>query len=70
MKKFLLCGVDVGSRELVVAIETGSGRVWEGGHPRNVQTRCQLRWNEILRRKDLTENGVSKGLSFSGWATG
>ena len=30
MKKFLLCGVDVGSRELVVAIETRSGRVWEG----------------------------------------
>ncbi len=30
MKKFLLCGVDVGSRELVVAIDSGSGHVWEG----------------------------------------
>ena len=30
MKKFLPCGVDVGSRELVVAIDSGSGRVWEG----------------------------------------
>lgn len=30
MKKFLLCGIDVGSRELVVAIDPGTGRVWEG----------------------------------------
>ncbi len=30
MKKVLLCGVDVGSRELVVAIDSGSGHVWEG----------------------------------------
>ncbi len=30
MKKFLFCGVDVGSRELVVAIDSGSGRVREG----------------------------------------
>ena len=35
MKKFLLCGVDVGSRELAVAIDPGSGRVWEGVFPNN-----------------------------------
>jgi transposase len=29
-EKFLLCGVDVGSKELVVALETSTGRVWEG----------------------------------------
>lgn len=28
--KFLLCGVDVGARELVVAIDPGTARVWEG----------------------------------------
>ncbi len=35
MKKFLLCGVDVGSRELVVAIDSGSRRVWEGTFSNN-----------------------------------
>ena len=35
MKKFLLCGVDVGSRELAIAIDPGSGRVWEGVFPNN-----------------------------------
>jgi len=30
MKKVLLCGVDVGSKELAVAIDADSGRVWEG----------------------------------------
>lgn len=30
MKKPLLCGVDVGSRELVVSIDPGTGRVWDG----------------------------------------
>jgi transposase len=30
MKKLLLCGIDVGSKELVVAIDPGTGRVWEG----------------------------------------
>jgi transposase len=30
MKKSLLCGVDVGSKELVVALDPGNGRVWEG----------------------------------------
>jgi transposase len=30
MKKLLLCGVDVGSKELVVALDPGAGRVWEG----------------------------------------
>ena len=30
MKKYSLCGVDVGSRELVVAVDAGTGRVWEG----------------------------------------
>ena len=35
MKKFLLCGVDVGSRELVVAIDSGPGRVWEGTFSNN-----------------------------------
>ncbi len=29
-EKFLLCGVDVGSKELVVAIETSPARLWEG----------------------------------------
>lgn len=31
MKKPLLCGIDVGAKELVVAIDPGTGRVWEGG---------------------------------------
>jgi transposase len=35
MKKLLLCGVDVGSKELVVAIDSGSGRVWEGTFSNN-----------------------------------
>jgi len=30
MKKPLLCGVDIGSKELVVALDPGNGRVWEG----------------------------------------
>lgn len=30
MKKLLLCGIDVGSKELVVAIDPGTGDVWEG----------------------------------------
>ena len=30
MKKHLLCGIDVGSKELAVAIDPGTGRVWEG----------------------------------------
>ncbi len=35
MKKLLLCGVDVGSKELVVAIDSGSGRIWEGTFSNN-----------------------------------
>lgn len=30
MKKLLLCGVDVGSKELVVAIDPATGPIWEG----------------------------------------
>jgi transposase len=30
MKKSLLCGVDVGAKELVVALDPGAGRLWEG----------------------------------------
>ncbi len=30
MKKTMLCGVDVGAKELVVALDPGTGRVWEG----------------------------------------
>ena len=30
MKKLVLCGVDVGSRELVVALDSGTGSLWEG----------------------------------------
>jgi transposase len=30
MKKLLLCGIDVGSKELVVAIDPGTGSIWEG----------------------------------------
>ena len=33
MKKLLLCGVDVGSKELVVAIDSGTGPLWEGVFP-------------------------------------
>jgi len=33
MKKLLLCGVDVGSKELVVAIDPGTGPLWEGVFP-------------------------------------
>ncbi len=33
MKKVLLCGIDISSKELVVAIDSGSGRVWEGVFP-------------------------------------
>jgi transposase len=33
MKKLLLCGIDIGSKELVVAIDPGTGRVWEGSFP-------------------------------------
>jgi transposase len=33
MKKHLLCGIDVSSKELVVAIDPGTGRVWEGVFP-------------------------------------
>ncbi|MCH8890196.1 MAG: IS110 family transposase [Myxococcales bacterium] len=42
MKKFLLCGVDVGSKELVVAIESRSGRVWEGVFRNNSAGHRQL----------------------------
>ena len=30
MKKIVLCGIDVGSKELVVAIDLGTGGTWEG----------------------------------------
>lgn len=30
MKKRLLCGVDVSAKELIVAIDSGTGKVWEG----------------------------------------
>lgn len=30
MKKLQLCGVDVGSKELVVALDSGTGSIWEG----------------------------------------
>ena len=30
MKKLLLCGIDVGSNQLVVALDSGTGCVWEG----------------------------------------
>jgi hypothetical protein len=30
MKKRLLCGIDVDSKELVVAIDPGTGHIWEG----------------------------------------
>jgi transposase len=30
MKKMVLCGIDVGSKELVVAIDPGTGRTWDG----------------------------------------
>jgi transposase len=30
MKKIVLCGIDVGSKELVVAIDPGTGRTWQG----------------------------------------
>ena len=30
MKKLLLCGIDVGSKELVAATDSGTGDVWEG----------------------------------------
>ena len=33
MKKILLCGIDVSSKELVVAIDPGAGRVFEGVFP-------------------------------------
>lgn len=33
MKKLLLCGIDVGSKELVVAIDPGTGRIWDGTFP-------------------------------------
>ncbi len=33
MKKIVLCGIDVGSKELVVAIDPGTGRTWQGAFP-------------------------------------
>ena len=30
MKKLLLCGVDVGSKELIVALDSGTESIWEG----------------------------------------
>ena len=30
MKKIFLCGIDVGSKQLVVAIDPGTGRTWQG----------------------------------------
>ena len=33
MKKQSLCGIDIGSKELVVAIDPGNRRVWEGVFP-------------------------------------
>ena len=42
MKKFLLCGIDVGSKELVVAIDSGSGKVWKGVFPNTAAGHGQL----------------------------
>ena len=33
MKKLVLCGIDVGSKELVVALDSGTGSIWEGVFP-------------------------------------
>jgi len=33
MKKPLLCGIDVSARDLAVAIDNGTGRIWEGTFP-------------------------------------
>ncbi len=50
MKKFLFCGVDVGSRELVVAIDSGSGRVWEGVFSNN-----SVGHHKLIRRLTRTQ---------------
>ena len=42
MKKLLLCGVDVGSKELVVAIEPASGQIWEGSFTNDAAGHRQL----------------------------
>ena len=36
MKKHSLCGIDVGSKELVVAIDSGTRHVWEGVFPNDL----------------------------------
>jgi len=30
VKKRIWCGIDVSARELVVALDSGTGKVWEG----------------------------------------
>ena len=50
MKKLLLCGIDVGSKELVVAIDPGTGRFWEGVFPNDSTGHRRL-----IRRLTRTE---------------
>jgi hypothetical protein len=56
MKKPLLCDVDVGSKELVVAIDPGTSRVWEGAFPNDSTSHRKL-----IRRKESA--GKRKGTS-------
>ena len=42
MTKRLLCGIDVGSKELVVAIDPGSGPLWEGAFRNDAAGHRQL----------------------------
>ena len=62
MKKFLLCGVDVSAKELAVAIDPGTGRVWEGvfrndatGHRKLVR---RLTRTKALARVCIEATGV------------
>ena len=62
MKKLLLCGIDVSSKELVVAIDPGAGRIWEGtfpndasGHRKLIQ---RLARGKVLARVCVEATGI------------
>ena len=58
MKKPLLGGVDVSAKELAVAIDSGTGRVWEGTFPNDPTGHHQL--VRRLSRGPAAARGASK----------
>ena len=57
MKKLVLCGIDVGSKELVVALDSGTGSIWEGVFPNDSAGHRKLVQRLVSRQLSLDQTG-------------